>query len=90
MPNVFDLPEDHLLRIAHKKSSNHRTDIERSQLCGCFYCREMFGPDRIVAWVREGTTALCPRCGIDSVLGDASGVQINKSFLEAMRSAWFD
>src|SRR5215475_11785969 len=89
MPSVFDFPEDHPLRVAHKRSSNHRTDIERSQLCGCFYCRKTFAPDRIVNWVREASTALCPECGIDSVLGDASGVQINRSFLEAMHLAWF-
>ena len=89
MPNVFDLPEDHPLRVAHKKCINHRAEIERSQLCGCFYCRETFGPDRIVDWVDKDSTALCPECGIDSVIGDASGVQVTKSFLEEMHAAWF-
>ncbi|MBR0689189.1 cytoplasmic protein [Bradyrhizobium manausense] len=89
MPNVFDLGEDHPLRAAHKKCSNHRADIARSQLCGCFYCRTTFAPERIVEWVDEDSTALCPECGIDSVLGGASGVQIDKFFLEAMRLAWF-
>ncbi|MBB4371524.1 hypothetical protein GGD63_004322 [Bradyrhizobium sp. cir1] len=89
MPNVFDLPEGHPLRVAHKKCINNRAEIERSQLCGCFYCKQTFAPDRIVEWVDEDSTALCPECGIDSVLGDASGVQINRSFLEAMHSAWF-
>lgn len=89
MPDVFELPEDHPLRVAHKKCSNHRAEIESSRLCGCFYCKQTFDSDRIVEWVDKDSTALCPECGIDSVLGDASGVQINKSFLEAMHSAWF-
>jgi hypothetical protein len=90
MATVFDLPEDHPLRVAHKKSVRHRADIERSSLCGCFYCKAIFAPNRIVEWVDNGATALCPTCGIDSVIGDASGLQITKSFLEAMlQVAWF-
>ncbi|OAF14301.1 hypothetical protein AYJ54_42215 [Bradyrhizobium centrolobii] len=87
--SVFDLSEDHPLRLAHKKSSNHRADIERSQRCGCFFCKKTFGPDQIVDWVDEDSTALCPECGIDSVIGDASDVQITKAFLEEMHTAWF-
>jgi hypothetical protein len=89
MAAVFDLSEAHPLRIAHKKSSNHRVDIERSQLCGCFHCKQTFGPDRIREWIDDGSTALCPKCEIDSVIGDGSGLQITKDFLEAMHVAWF-
>ena len=89
MSGVFDLPEDHPLRVAHEKSANHRADVERSRLCGCFYCKEMFRPDRIVEWIDEGDTALCPICGIDSVIADGSGLLITRDFLEAMQAAWF-
>jgi hypothetical protein len=34
-------------------------------------------------------TALCPNCGIDSVIGDNSGVKITERFLRKMRNAWF-
>lgn len=36
-----------------------------------------------------GETALCPRCGIDSVLGDASGLQLTDEFMKAMQLHWF-
>jgi acetone carboxylase gamma subunit len=36
-----------------------------------------------------GTTALCPYCGIDSVIGDKSGFPITKEFLEKMYQHWF-
>jgi hypothetical protein len=87
--------------VAHSSSSNHRKEIEASALCGCFYCLETFGPSEISEWVdwpvdtREelelsaGTTALCPRCGIDSVIGSLSGYPINAEFLSAMRRHWF-
>jgi acetone carboxylase gamma subunit len=37
-----------------------------------------------------GMCALCPRCEIDSVLGDASGYPITHDFLSKMRHYWFD
>ncbi len=36
----------------------------------------------------EGT-AFCPLCGIDSVIGDASGIPITQEFLTAMHDKWF-
>jgi len=49
----------------------------------------MFGPDQIAEWVDEDDTALCPICGVDSVLADGSGLLITKDFLEAMQAVWF-
>jgi len=74
---------------AHRKSSNHRDEILASALCGCFYCCETFPPSKIYEWVDENATALCPRCGIDSVIGAASGYPITEEFLGAMRRHWF-
>ena len=84
-----------LLRVLHKQSSHHRADIERSDLCGCFYCLITFPPGEITDWCDRrdahdpGQTALCPRCGIDSVLGSASGHPITPPLLAAMQRAWF-
>lgn len=80
---------------AHAFSYNHRDEIEASHRCGCFYCMAIFTPSEIEEWVdaddhtSEGDTALCPRCGNDSVLGDQSGYPIKKEFLENMNKVWF-
>ena len=89
MPAVFDLPESHQLRVAHKKCSRHRAEIESSERCGCFYCKKIFRPDQIVHWIDTQQTALCPLCGIDSVIGSASGLEISERFLGEMHTAWF-
>jgi hypothetical protein len=94
MPTVFDLPESHPLRAAHNKSIRHRAEIESSKECGCFYCKKIFGPDQIVDWTdmynpHAQQTALCPVCGIDSVIGSASGLEISAGFLAEMHAAWF-
>jgi hypothetical protein len=95
--------EDHLrrtasfpgpIRAAHAHSSGHRREILGSTICGCFYCCSKFPPSEIVEWIDEhqtgeGQTALCPRCGIDSVIGDRSGFDISDDFLSAMKAYWF-
>jgi len=89
---VAMLPSE--VREAHSHSSNHRQEIEESDLCGCFYCCSIFLPQLIEDWVDEGDnevgqTALCPRCGIDSVIGSKSGLRIDLAFLEIMKQHWF-
>jgi hypothetical protein len=82
------------IQAAHAHSSNHRAEIVASTRCGCFYCLATFPPGQIEEWVDEdrageGQTALCPVCGIDSVLGDRSGFPIEEPFLAAMHAHWF-
>jgi hypothetical protein len=94
LPSVFDLPESHWLRAAHKRSIRHRPEIEASTVCGCFYCGRTFAPGEIEEWtdtskILPEQTALCPNCGIDSVIGDKSGYAITPAFLAKMNRAWF-
>jgi hypothetical protein len=90
---VEGFPAD--VRDAHAHSIHHRSALAESTLCGCFYCLATFPPGEIVEWIDEenpdgeGRTALCPRCGVDSVIGDKSGFDISKQFLVRMRSYWF-
>ena len=78
---------------AHRFSSRHRADIEASTaVCGCFYCLKIFPPSEVTEWMEEGgdgETALCPRCGIDSVIGDVSGFSVDQSLLVEMNALWF-
>jgi len=81
---------------AHNASSGHEAALLRSKSAGCFYCLAIFPPSEITAWVndpptmglRDGRTALCPRCGIDAVLPDAI-MPITPDFLDQMKKEWF-
>ena len=89
---VFKLQKD--VSDAYSHSSNHRDEIKNSLTCGCFYCTSTFSPKAIEEWIDEddegiGQTALCPECGIDSVIGDKSGYPITKDFLSEMKRHWF-
>ncbi len=80
-----------MLEVAHRHSAHHREELEQSDVCGCFYCCQTFTSTRIEEWLEEGAgTALCPHCGIDSVIGSASGYPAReKAFLLAMHEHWF-
>jgi hypothetical protein len=79
---------------AYRHSSRHRQELMTSETCGRFYCRAVFRPSEVEDWVDEWEgieqIALCPRCGIDSVIGSESGYPITKEFLTQMRAHWFD
>jgi hypothetical protein len=78
---------------AHRFSIRHRESIQKSPACGCFYCLAIFTPNDITEWVDiengEGQTALCPKCGIDSVIGSDSSFPISLDFLTKMQQHWF-
>ena len=77
------------VRQAHDHCSRHRQEVLASNFCGCFYCRQTFSPAEISDWVDDDQTALCPKCGIDSVIGSAAGFQVTKDFLDEMHRYWF-
>ena len=63
---------DPVLEEVHKLSRNNRSLIEASTVAHCFYCRKSYESSKIETWVDNETTALCPLCGIDSVLPSVS------------------
>ena len=61
--------------------------VNKSTKCGCFYCGKIFEASEVIEWVidRNGDTALCPYCMIDSVLPDSAGYPLSEEFLVRMR-----
>ena len=79
------------VKSMHQHATRNRQEIESSKICGCFYCLQTFPPITIEDWCGEGETAICPKCGIDSVLGDAGVVTATeKDVLQQMHRFWFE
>ena len=79
-----------IINASHKHTIRHKDEILQSEKCGCFYCVTTFEPKDIVEWTDNGQTALCPNCGIDSVIGDISDFPImDINFLKQMNQYWF-
>lgn len=74
---------------AHKHGSKNRREVEESGRCGCFFCFKTFPPSLITAWVDANQTALCPSCGVDSVLGSGSSHRLDDAFLRRMHLQYF-
>ena len=79
------------LDYAHMLSFDNADSVQASQMCGCFCCQEIFPASEVTRFLDEtpGRTALCPYCGIDAVLGDASGVEVSEDFIRKMHKEWF-
>ena len=75
---------------AHRYCTANEVLLSESTVCGCFYCLKVFVPSEIENWIndRDGKTAICPYCSIDSVL-PGNRVDLSKNFLNQMHKAWF-
>lgn len=82
---------------AHKATLYNEKDIMGSTTCTCFYCGYQFNAhsEKDLEWWDEhspkGKTLVCPKCGIDVVIGEASGFPItDKDFIYECSEAWFN
>jgi hypothetical protein len=77
------------LIAAKAKASRHRVELEASTRCACFFCFRSFAATDIKAWIDSETTALCPGCGVDAVLGNGATHSISDGFLRKMHQHYF-
>jgi len=72
-----------------KLSMRNKEALKKSRKCSCYYCGKTYSPKQIKEYCDKGQTAICPKCGIDSVIGDSQG-KITKELLEAGYDHWFN
>jgi hypothetical protein len=88
---AIDLSPEYLL-MCHQFSNHHRASVKPGTLCGCFYCEKIFDPAEhpIKEWINGDVTALCPICGINSVISSADLPEaIEPALLRGMNEWWF-
>lgn len=75
--NVKALPEDKIMIsmqeafFLSRRSMCNESRLKQSGICGCYHCGSIFEVSEIQEWADDGgedKTAICPKCGIDSVL----------------------
>lgn len=88
-----EFTEDFLFK-AHAASFENKKQILGSISAGCFFCKKVYPASDITdedyTQDKNDETALCPHCGIDSVIGDVAGYELSMEFLEAMHELWFE
>ena len=82
---------------ATKYAFSNQDELLGSDICGCYYCLNMFPPSEIVNWVQEREsnsismqTGICPYCGIDSIIGSTSGIPICSEILSTINGLFFN
>src|SRR5574344_1033254 len=72
-------------------ASNNEIEIVSSQKCGCFFCRSIYSARKVQDWINDerGISAICPECGTDAVIGDASGIDLQKPMLKALNLEYY-
>ena len=76
---------------AHRSTFNNCYSLFVEQECVCVYCKERFSSSEIVDFsLSSKGTALCPYCGIDSVVGEFSGYDLSDNFIKAMHEYFFN
>ena len=79
--------ETQLNRLHAYCSHNKELDII-SKTCYCFYCKEKYDSKEVIEYIDDGQTALCPKCGVDTVLPD-SIEEVNEEVIDEMNEYWF-
>ena len=77
------------IKDAHKYSIYNMSELLKGKMAGCYSCISVFDVSKIVHTTDDGKTALCPKCGIDSVLSDQSPFELNKQELKELYNYWF-
>lgn len=74
-----------------KHAKDNELEIIQSDLCGCYFCRHIFSAREVSDWVEDEhhVSAVCPECGMDTVIGDHSGVPISKDLLKEMNDYFY-
>ena len=88
MPPVTSI-DSVLCNAAREHASRHRAEIQASTRCACYFCFHTFSAATIKAWIDTDQTALCPKCGVDSVIGNASKHRLDEKFLRQMHTHVF-
>lgn len=80
---------DAMIKEAHKYSIRNIPELAKSKMAGCYYCRSTFQSSAVTETTDNGMTALCPKCGMDSVLPDSSPFKLSEETLTALNKYWF-
>ena len=73
----------------YKHSCRNHAELKQSLKCGCFSCGSIFDATEVEEYTDDGKTALCPYCSVDSVIGDASGIELNPKLLNELSKMYF-
>jgi len=76
------------IRRAYEHSRLNRQFLAPGVACRCFHCLHAFSAEQINRWTDQGSTALCPHCGIDAVLSSRAD-PLSDALIHRLQAAYF-
>lgn len=76
------------LELAIDFATSNKKNLMNSNKAGCYYCRKIYPAAEVKEFLETEDTALCPKCGIDSVLPD-SVCDLSIETLKELHQFWF-
>lgn len=86
---------DMTIEEIYKRSFRNRDLIKTASECHCVYCLRAFPPDMITEWLDpkeaegEGQTAVCPFCGLDSLIPKNRDLHLTSDLMGQMHEKYF-
>jgi hypothetical protein len=77
------------LRAAIKFATSNEQALKESAYAGCYYCLRIYPSSEVTQFLEVERTALCPKCGIDSVLPSNSPYELTVDTLKELNKFWF-
>lgn len=91
--NSMNEPDRFSMILLVPRQAEVEAIIRASSICGCYYCMKTFKPDEITEWTaadkKGDSDGVCPKCGIDAVIGSAAGYPIEQWLLRRLCCHWF-
>ncbi|MEQ9288684.1 MAG: cytoplasmic protein [Cyclobacteriaceae bacterium] len=78
-----------LIHKAIDYATSNEEDLKNSELAACYYCKSIFKASEVKEFLETERTALCPKCGIDSVLPSNSPIELTTENLVELNKHWF-
>jgi hypothetical protein len=76
------------LQRIYQHSRLNRQFMVPGSACRCFHCLKEFPAEDVSHWTDRGKTALCPRCGIDSVLSNSAD-ELTDDLIRRLQATYF-
>lgn len=71
------------------KFAMHNRHLMLGPSAGCFHCCQLFKKEEIKDYSDGDKTCVCPRCGVDCVVGDTFGFTLDEEILKKANAFWF-
>lgn len=86
---TYSYEKETQLERLHAYSAHNKSLIDISNKCYCFYCRSCMERSEMVDYIDDGQTAVCPKCGIDSIIPDSIEECVDENMIAQMNEYWF-